>query len=141
MRKAIPFVLTVVVSMLCTATLVRAAGSSDGTTLEPSSVAPSDLLGSGLVVNKCNSSPKNATEWTRFAKCMTGNMFKVKKWAKVLDTCFTTFQVADRSNDIYGTDPVDPQTFQKGSGLATADVGEPFRYFVGWKKQAGCPQG
>ena len=87
MRKAIPFVLTVVVSMLCTATLVRAAGSSGETALQPSSVAPSELLGSGLDLNKCNNSPKNATEWTRFAKCMTGNVFKVRQWAKVLDTC------------------------------------------------------
>ena len=139
MRKSVPFVLTIIVSVLCTATLVRAAGSSSETVLEPSSVAPSDLLGSGLVVNKCNSTPENATEWTRFAKCMTGNMFKVKQWAKVLDTCFTTFQVADRADDIYG-DPADPFSFGNGSGLATAGVAEPFRYFVGWKKQTGCPQ-
>lgn len=139
MRKSVPFVLTIIVSVLCTATLVRAAGSSGETVLEPSSVAPSDLLGSGLVVNKCNSSPDNATEWTRFAKCMTGNMFKVKQWAKVLDTCFTTYQVTDHANDIYG-DPSDPFSFQNDSGLGSADVGDTFRYFVGWKKQAGCPQ-
>ena len=48
MRKTVPFVLTIVVSVLCTATLVRAAGSSGETALQPSSVAPSDLLGSGL---------------------------------------------------------------------------------------------
>ena len=57
MRKTVPFVLTIVVAVLCTATLVQAAGSSDETTLQTSSVAPSDLLGSGLVLNKCNSSP------------------------------------------------------------------------------------
>ena len=28
---------------------------------------------------------------------MTGNMFKVKQWAKVLDTCFTTYQVTDHA--------------------------------------------
>ena len=48
MRKSVPFILTIVVSVLCTATLVHAAGSSGETALEPSSVAPSDLLGSGL---------------------------------------------------------------------------------------------
>ena len=139
MRKTVPFVLTIVVSVLCTATLVNAAGSSDETALEPSSVAPSDLLGSGLDLNTCNNSPKNATEWTRFAKCMTGNMFKVRQWAKVLDTCFTTFQVADRADDIYG-DPADPFSFENGSGLASAELGDTFRYFVGWKKATGCPQ-
>ena len=140
MRKTVPFVLTIVVSVLCTATLVRAAGSSDETTLQPSSVAPSDLLGSGLALNTCIASPNNASEWTKFAKCMNGNMFKVKHWAKVLDTCFTTYQVTDRANDIYG-DPTDPFTFQNHSGLGSAEVGDTFKYFVGWKKQAGCPQG
>ena len=139
MRKAIPFVLTVVVSMLCTATLVRAASSSGETTLQPSSVAPSELLGSGLDLNTCNNSPKNATEWTRFAKCMTGNVFKIQRWGKVLDTCLTTYQVTDHANDIYG-DPADPLTFQNHSGLGSAELGDTFRYFVGWKKQAGCPQ-
>ena len=139
MRKSVPFVLTIVVSVLCTATLVRAAGSSGETVLEPSSVAPSDLLGSGLVVNKCNSSPDNATEWTRFAKCMTGNMFKVKQWAKVLDTCFTTFQVAEPQNVVYG-DPADPPSLHQGTAFAPAGVADEFKYFVGWKKGSTCPQ-
>ena len=139
MRKSVPFVLTIIVSVLCTATLVRAAGSSGETVLEPSSVAPSDLLGSGLVVNKCNSSPNNATEWTRFAKCMTGNMFKVKQWAKVLDSCFTTFQVVERANVISG-DPIDPLNQQTGPGLAPAGGDPNFKYYVGWKRQATCPQ-
>jgi len=140
MRKTVPFILTIVVSVLCTATLVQAAGSgNEEATLQPSSVAPSDLLGSGLALNTCIGSPDNASEWTKFAKCMNGNMFKVKQWAKVLDTCFTTFQVADRADDIYG-DPADPFSFENGSGLATAGVAEPFRYFVGWKKATGCPQ-
>jgi hypothetical protein len=140
MRKTVPFVLTIVVSVLCTATLVRAAGSSGETALTPSSVAPSDLLGSGLDLNTCIANPNNASDWTKFAKCMNGNMFKVKQWAKVLDTCFTTYQVTDRANDIYG-DPTDPFTFQNHSGLGSAEVGDTFKYFVGWKKQAGCPQG
>ena len=139
MRKTVPFVLTIVVSVLCTATLVHAAGSGSETVLEPSSVAPSDLLGSGLVLNKCNSSPGNATEWTRFAKCMTGNMFKVKQWAKVLDTCFTTFQVAEPQNVVFG-DPADPPSLHQGTAFAPAGIGDEFKYFVGWKKQTGCPQ-
>jgi len=139
MRKTVPFVLTIVVSVLCTATLVHAAGSSDETVLEPSSVAPSDLLGSGLVLNKCNSSPANATEWTRFAKCMTGNMFKVKQWAKVLDTCFTTFKVIEQPNVVHG-DPADPPTLQSGPGLAPAGGDPNFEYYVGWKQQTNCPR-
>ena len=139
MRKTLPFVLTIVVSVLCTATLVQAAGSGTETAIEPTSVAPSKVLGSGLVLNKCNSSPDNATEWTRFAKCMTGNVFKIQPWGKVLDTCLTTYQVTDHANDIYG-DPADPLTFQNHSGLGSAELGDTFRYFVGWKKQAGCPQ-
>ena len=118
MRKSVPFVLTIVVSVLCTATLVHAAGSSGETALQPTSVAPSDLLGSGLVLSTCIANPNNASEWTKFAKCVTGNMFKVKQWAKVLDTCFTTYQVTDHADDIYGTDPADPLSFRKGSGLA-----------------------
>jgi hypothetical protein len=138
MRKTVPFVLTIIVSVLCTTTLVRAAGSS-GTALEPSSVAPSEVLGSGLDLNTCNSNPKNATEWTRFAKCMTTNMTKVRHWAKVLDTCFTTFQVIERGNDVYG-DPADPPTLQQGAGLAPANGDPNFKYYVGWKRQANCPQ-
>jgi len=139
MRKTVPFVLTIVVAVLFTATLVHAAGSSDETALQPSSVAPSELLGSGLDLNQCNRSPGNATEWTRFAKCMTGNMTKVKQWAKVLDTCFTTFQVIERSNVISG-DPTDPLTQQTGPALAPANGDPSFKYYVGWKRQANCPQ-
>lgn len=138
MRKTLPFVLTIVVSVLCTATLVQAAGSGTETAIEPTSVAPSKVLGSGLVLNKCNSSPDNATEWTRFAKCMTGNMFKVKQWAKVLDTCFTTFQVTTRGDDVYG-DPVAP-ALETDEGFAPAVGADPFQYFVGWKKGSTCPQ-
>jgi len=139
MRKTVPFVLTIVVSMLCTATLVRAAGSDTEGALEPTSVAPSRVLGSGLTIETCKASPDNASEWTAFAKCMNGNMAKIRKWGKTLDACFTTFQVTDRQNDIYG-DPVDPFSFQNGSGLASAELGDTFRYFVGWKKATGCPQ-
>jgi hypothetical protein len=139
MRKAIPFVLTVVVSMLCTATLVRAAGSSGETALQPSSVAPSEVLGSGLDLNQCIAAPNNASEWSKFAKCMTTNMTKVKQWARVLDTCFTTFQVIERSNVISG-DPTDPLNQQTGPALAPANGDPSFKYYVGWKRQANCPQ-
>ena len=103
-------------------------------------MAPSDLLGSGLDLNKCNSSPKNATEWTRFAKCMTGNMSKVEQWAKVLDTCFTTYQVTDHANDIYG-DPADPFSFQNDSGLGSAELGDTVQVLRGMEEAGGLPAG
>ena len=87
--------------------------------LQPTSVAPSDLLGSGLDLNTCNASPNNASEWTRFAKCMNGNMFKVRQWAKVLDTCFTTYQVTDHARRHLRTTLPTHSRSETGSGLAS----------------------
>ena len=56
MRKTVPFVLTIAVSVLCTATLVHAAGSGSESAFEPTSVAPSRVLGSGLTIEACKSS-------------------------------------------------------------------------------------
>ena len=69
---------------------------------------------------------------------MNGNMFKVKQWAKVLDTCFTTYQVTDHANDIYG-DPADPFSFQNDSGLGSADVGDTVPVLRGVEEADGLP--
>ena len=139
MRKSVPFILTIVVSVLCTATLVHASGSGSESALEPTSVAPSKVLGSGLRIETCKASPDNASEWTAFAKCMNGNMAKIRKWGRTLDACFTTFQVIERPNVISG-DPNDPFSQQTGPGLAPAGGDPNFKYYVGWKRQATCPQ-
>ena len=138
MRKTVPFVLTIFVSVLCTATLVHAAGSGSESAIEPTSVAPSRILGSGLAIETCKASPNNAAEWTAFAKCMNGNMAKIRKWGRTLDACFTTFQVTTRSDDVYG-DPVAP-ALETGDGFAPAGIADPFQYFVGWRKGSTCPQ-
>ncbi len=98
MRKTVPFVLTIVVSVLCTATLVRAAGSGSETALEPtlgrSEQAP--RLGARSS-NTCNSSPEQRLRVDRVRQMHDRQHVQGPQWAKVLDTCFTTFQVTDRA--------------------------------------------
>ena len=63
---------------------------------------------------------------------MTGNMSKIRKWGKMLDACFTTFQVTTRADDVYG-DPAAP-ALEHGPGVRPGSRLIPFQYFVGWKK-------
>jgi hypothetical protein len=138
MRKTVPFILTVIVSVLCTATLVRAASSGTEAPLEASSLAASQVLGSALSLNTCNVSPDNAAEWTKFAKCMTGNVTRIQKWGRTLDNCFQVYKVATRADDLYG-DPGDFTTWDNDPGLAPWQAG-PFNYYVGWKdRPLNCP--
>ena len=139
MRKLTPFVLTVVLSMGGTATLVRAAGGGDDVTMRTTSGSASRILGDGLSLSGCNTSPDNAAEWTRFAKCTTANFTKVQKWARTLDACMTVFKVENRDDDAYMADGVDPPVVA-GEGLSFAAVDAlEFDYFMGWKERDSCP--
>ena len=139
MRKLTPFVLTVVLSTVGTATLVRAAGGGDDVTMRTTSGSASRVLGNGLSLLGCNTSPDNAAEWTRFAKCTTANFTKVQKWARTLDACMMVFKVENHTDDAYiGPDEETPVV--AGDGLSFAEVGDVgFDYFMGWKERDACP--
>jgi hypothetical protein len=135
-RKAVPLFLTVVITMVGTAGIVRASSSQEPLRVG-APVAPSSVFGTNLSLSSCNSSPDNAAEWTRFAKCATSNFTKIQKWAKKLDTCMDLQPVQSRSDAIYG-DPADPLDQTNGDALSYGSGGA-FKYLIEWKQQPGCP--
>ena len=136
MRKAIPFLLTVVLTVVCTAGIVRASSSPDP--VRAVAVSPSRVLGVDMSLSGCNKDPDNASEWTKFAKCVTSNFTKVRIWARTLDACMQLFKIQERTDDIYGSNPDDHHTFEVSGGLSTT-TGGTFSYFMGWRQRAGCP--
>jgi hypothetical protein len=137
MRKLVPFVLTVLISVVFTASIVQAAGGSDPV-VSATAVAPSSIFGANLAVADCNSSPSNATQWTKFAGCATKNFTAIRRWATTLDNCMTLLKVETRHDDAY-MDAVN--IVQAGDGLViNPGAGSDFNFFMAWKNQAGCPR-
>jgi hypothetical protein len=140
MRKLVPFVLTVLISVVFTASIVQAAGGTDPV-VTGTAVAPSSIFGANLAVAACNSSPSNAAQWTKFAGCATRNFTAIRRWATTLDNCMTLLKVESRHDDAYitGNDPALDPTVGDGLAIAPGATGN-FNYFMAWKNQAGCPR-
>jgi hypothetical protein len=133
------FFLTVVASVLVTATVVHASSSGSEPTFREASVAPSRILGVGLSIESCDANPSTAAQWTKFAKCATGNFTKVRKWGNKLDRCIKVLKVVDHADDLYG-DPLEvPLDFRNDSGLGYGPGASVFQYFMAWKQLTGCP--
>jgi hypothetical protein len=138
MRKAMPFVATALVSVLITAGIMQAtAGAQVDPSLSATGLSASRVLGLGLSIETCNTSPSNASAWLKFAKCTTGNFTAIKRWANKLDTCITTFEVEKRADLAIYQDGL--LTNPGGEALNDYDGNGPFRYFMGWKDLAACP--
>jgi hypothetical protein len=138
-RKTVPFLLTVVLTVICTAGIVRASSSSSDQVLG-ASVTPSRVLGIDLSLARCNPGPRNAAEWSNFAKCVTTSFTRIRKWANTLDTCLRVQPVQSRSNAIYGDDPGDITHTDWTNGEALSyGTGGGFKYLVEWRQVAGCP--
>jgi hypothetical protein len=141
-RKTIPFLLTVLITTAGTAGIVRASSSPEPLRVG-APVAPSRVLGVDLLLAKCNSEPKTAPEWTKFAGCVTNNFSKIQKWAHKLDTCFELQPVQSRSDTIFGDDPSDltHSGWTKGDSLSWG-AGGGARFLLEWNTDlAGCPTG
>lgn len=140
MRKIVPFLLTVALTVVCTAGIVRASSSPDLVRGAP--VAPSRVLGVDLSLGPCNSHPDNAAEWTKFANCVTNSFSKIQKWAKTLDKCLLMQAVQSRSDAIFGNDPSDPLHTGWSNGDALSwGTGGGTKYLLEWNTDApaSCP--
>lgn len=137
MRRSLPIIATALAASLITAGLMQAsAGAQVEPTLQPTGEPASRILGLELRLSTCNASPSNASAWSKFARCATHNFVAIKKWSNKLDRCMTTFQVANRNDDLYDDGAGGTEV---GSGLANSDGTGSFRYFMGWEQMGGCP--
>ncbi|HEY6567302.1 MAG TPA: hypothetical protein VI341_07265 [Actinomycetota bacterium] len=137
MRKSMPFVATALVSVLITAGIMQAsAGARVTPSLRATGEPVSRVLGLNLVLKTCDASPRNASEWTKFAKCSTDNFGAIKKWGTKLDKCMAVYQVERRNTFAQF---VDGTTTTQTDGLAEYGGTGPFHYVMEWKDQASCP--